>query len=254
MFYKSSRRDRTLLDCFYTRSIWYTDAATKSPHFSLLPHAYVRKTSRAIPLAVAIFPAREKHWSALFLCLRSYVRPARRWVLLLQPVEAVFYSPGTYFTLGDNKSRWTTLLERAEFNRVERNRYVRNVVKQGVALRRRIIAVLTCWWGTYEVRYVMVVRRKYRCHWVPSGRSLIPDNIFMGRITDCSDRNHEEVSRCINLYGKAGRILCENIAFEIYSYYGKIDDCDTFSSAYVKTQSFFILMALFMHDKHCLLF
>lgn len=131
-------------------------------------------------LTMTIFLAREKRRNALFLCLRSYVRPARRWVLPLQPVEAVFYSPGTYFTLGDNKSRWTTLLERAEFNRVERNRYVSNVVKQGVALRRRIIAVLTCWWGTYEVRHVMVVRRKYRCHRVPSGRFLIPDDIFMG--------------------------------------------------------------------------
>lgn len=78
-----------LLDCSHTRSIWCIGAATKSPHFSLLPHAYVRKTSRAIPrwharrYFTAIFPAREERQSALFLCLRSYVRPARRWVLPL---------------------------------------------------------------------------------------------------------------------------------------------------------------------------
>lgn len=97
--------------------------------------------------------------------------------LTTQSVEAV-YSPGTYFTLGDNKSRWTTLLERAELDRVERNRYVRNVVKQGIALRTRIIALPTCRRGTYKVQHVMAVRRKYRPV-VPSGRSLIPDDIFM---------------------------------------------------------------------------
>lgn len=44
------------------------------------------------------------------------------------------------------------------------------------------------------------------------------------RVTDCSDRNHEEVSMCINLYGEAGRILCENIAFEICSYPYYVED------------------------------
>lgn len=116
--------------------------------------------------------------------------------LTTHPVEAV-YSPGTYFTLGDNKSRWTTLLE---LNRVERNRYVRNVVKQGIALRTRIIALPTCQQGTYKVQHVMAVRRKYRCHW-----SSLPVDLWYrmtyswSRVTDCPDRNHEEVSGCINL-------------------------------------------------------
>lgn len=101
----------------HTITVWCTGTGTKSPHFSLLPHTHTfeRTSPSYIPrwharrYSTTIFPAREERQSALFLRLRFYVRPARRWVLPLSRSKLSIRS-GTYFTLGDNKSGWTTLL------------------------------------------------------------------------------------------------------------------------------------------------
>lgn len=103
-------------------------------------------------------------------------------------------------------------------------------------------------------------RRKYECHRrVPSGRSLMPDDIFtIATYADCRDRNREgEILARVNLYSYidgARKILYENIAFQICLYYTrKIDGPDTFSSRTHQDAIFLGLITSFVHDQNCLL-
>lgn len=118
---------------------------------------------------------------------------------LTTPVEAV-YSPGTYFTLGDNKSRWTTLLEHAELNRIERKRYTLGTSWSRASLYER---GLLLFWRAGEARTKCGTWWQYDGNIDATGS--FPVDLWYRmtyswcRVTDCFDRNHEEVSGRINL-------------------------------------------------------
>jgi len=114
-----------------------------------------------------------------------------------------------------------------ELNRAGRNRDVRSVVVGSeVLLYERGLLRL---WRAGKARTKCGTWWKYGGN-MDAAESLPVDHwcrmtYSRWRITDWSDRNHEgEISGRINpRQGKARRILCENIAFEIrpHSYYAK---------------------------------